>query len=267
MPYLILIQIKTNMGSKSEILKYIIISFIFLQSGISYSAVKFYQSSKVKDNGSIIMTFTYSAKESDLKDNMAGNLPFVIEDVRKFFYSPDSEIKKSLVYIDPTDKSISSVTVDIEVRDINKISEIKGLENFKTHWMKSDTGMVFTWLVPVSFVKTNLIDTYQFILSFEDKIRSSNGVIKENNCNWYIFADKMNPGGAYFITTVEKTEGNSTTAKTTAEPEVKSSGNNKSEDADQQVGKPKSCGVFSIELPVIIFSGLIFSGIYRKRKK
>lgn len=253
------------MNMNMYILKFLVFSVILFNSAFSSAAVKFYQSSKVHNNGSISITFTYSAKESELKNNMAGNLPFNSDDARQFFYSPDSEIKKCLTYKDPTDNSIISVTVDIDIRDINKIPEIKGLNNFKTVWMKRDTGMVFSWLVPVSFIQNNFIDTYQFILAFEDKVRSSNGVVKDNNCNWYVYADKINPGGAYFVATVNATESNSVTSNTSGAP-VKPEGDNNSEKVDPEVEKPKTCGVFSVELPIIIFSGLIFFYQIRRKK-
>lgn len=260
------------MRSISVFLKFIIITVILIQSDISFSAVKFYQSSKVHSNGSISITFTYSAKESDLKDNKIGDLPFAINDVRQFFYSPDSEIKKSLAYKDPSDNSISAVTVDLEVRDLNKFSELKGFNSFKAHWMNSDTGMVFNWLVPEAFIKSNLIDTYQFILAFEDKIKSTNGVMKNNTCDWYVFADKVNPGGAYFVATVTPSEDSKTTQSSETSEEkkpdnnVKSGGKEKSDDGVKQNEKSKTCGVFSVELPVILFTGLIISYSRRKRR-
>ncbi len=255
--------------------KCIIVSLVFFQAGLTFGAVKFYQSSKVHSNGSISITFTYSAKESDIKNNMIGSLPFAIEEVKKFFSSPVSEIKKSLVYKEPSDKSISSVTIDIDLRDINKITEISGLNNFKSGWLKSDSGMVFNWLIPASFMQTNLIDTYQFVIAFDGKIISTNGIIRDNTCNWYVFGNKINPGGAFFVTTVSATDFNKSNT-TTSESVVKtengkesdtisnSAGSNKSEDGVKQNEKPKGCGWFAYEFPLVLFSGLIISSAFRK---
>lgn len=257
--------IKINyMIPKLSILKCILITFTILYSGNSFCGVKYYQSNKVKKDGSIIINITYSSKDSDLKDNMSGELPFTEEAVKQYFSSPNSEIKKCLVYKDPSDKSISGVTLEIDARDINKLSTIKGFENFKTNWLKGESGMTFNWLVPVSFVKDNSIDTYQFVLTFEDKIISTNGVLKDSTCNWYVFADKMNPGGAFFVAAVSSGENSNKTTSPT-ETSVKTGGDKKSEDVDLQGGKPKSCGLFSIELPFILFCGLIIS--YRARRE
>ena len=247
-------------------LKFFIITSFLLYSGSSTSAVKFYQSSKIKKDGSINITITYSAKNSDLKDNMSGELPFTEDAVKEYFSSANSDIVKSLVYKDPSDNTLTGVTLNIVARDINKISTIKGFENFKTNWLKSESGMTFNWLVPVSFVKENSIDTYQFILTFEDKILSTNGVLKDSICNWYVFADKMNPGGAFFVATVSASENNTSTPPP-SETNVKSGGENKPEDVDLEDGKQKFCGLFSFELPIIIISGLIFSYQFRKRNR
>jgi len=265
------------MKTTQVFLRYSLLAVFLFQSAFSFSAVKFYQSSKVHSNGSITMTFTYSAKESDIKNNMIGNLPFAIEEVKKFFSSTVSEIKKSLAYKEPSDKSISSVTVDIDVRDINKIHEIAGLNNFKAGWLKSDSGMVFNWLIPASFMQNNLVDTYQFVLAFDDKIISTNGVIRDNTCNWYVYGNKINPGGAFFVSTVNATENNKTTTTTAdtktapdgnqkSENVTKSDGSNKPSDGNTETEKKKICGLFGLEFPVILLSGLIITFTYRKRK-
>lgn len=254
------------MNTKIFFLKCLIVAAVLFNFGSAISAVKYYQSNKVKKDGSIIINITYSAKESELKDNMSGDLPFTEDAVRQFFSSPNSEIKKCLVYKDPSDKIISGVTLEINARDINKISTIKGFENFKTNWLKGESGMTFNWLVPIAFVKDNSIDTYQFVLTFEDKIISTNGVLKDSTCNWYVFADKMNPGGAFFVAAVSSGENSNKTTVPT-ETSVKTGGDKKSEDVDLQGGKPKSCGLFSIELPIIFFCGLIISYKVRIKKK
>jgi len=243
-------------------------------------AVKFYQSNQIHKDGSITLNIVYSAKIKDLSgDKMIGNLPFAEDAIQDFFSSPDSKIEKNTVYIDPKDESIIGVNVRVEVKDINKISGIKGLKDIRTSWSKDESGMIFKWNLPVSFMKDNLIDTYQFILTSEDEIKSSNGVKKENSTDWFTFADKIDPKGALYTATIIATEENSKNIassesnlesgadKTVQENSSMETSNDDSNTENFDEEEKKSCGVFSIELPIIVLLGASASFVLRKRKK
>jgi hypothetical protein len=263
--------------NNSSLLKYFFILFLLFNTGISFGGVKFFQSCKINTNGSVNITITYSANQSEISGNKVGNLPFEINEVKQFFFSSESEIKKSLVYKDPADNSISAVTVDIFIRNFNKFSDTKGLNNFKSKWLLKGDAMEFSLLVPASFFKENLIDTYQFHLISDDKIISSNGVIENNLCKWYVTKEKLDPGGAYFLTEVSSTEKNIASSSGTGsenKPEENiSEGNDKNpesqekvENKDENKEENGKCGVFSIELPALLLFGICVSNYNRKRK-
>lgn len=256
------------MNSTSH-LKYYFLSLFLFYSGISFGGVKFFHSCKINENGSINITMTYSANQSEITNNKIGNLPFEINNVKQFFYSPESEIRKSLVYKEPSDNITTAVTVDIFIRDFNKFSGIKGLSDFKSKWLSKGDAMEFSLLVPASFFKENFIDTYQFHLVSDDKILSSNGVIESNLCKWYVTKEKLNPGGAYFLTEVSATEKNNTDSENSETAnktdENSSSGNNENPGLQDKEEKGK-CGVFSIELPAILLFGMILSNYKRKKR-
>lgn len=254
---------------------FFIVSLLFsISSEYANSAVKFYQSNQIHKDGSITLNIVYSAKKTDLSENkMIGNLPFSEDAIQGMFSSPDSKIEKNLVYSDPKDNSITGVNVIITIKDINKISGIKAFKDLKTVWKKEGSEMMFKWNFPVSYMKDNMIDTYQFILTSEDQIKSSNGVFRDNSYDWFIYADKIDPKGAFFTAAINATDNNNVSPS--SEKNVVSGEDNSMQDnnsAEQEMDKTnpeekKSCGVFSIELPVIILLGMSGSYIMRKRKK
>ncbi|MEO6693951.1 MAG: hypothetical protein ABIY50_04880 [Ignavibacteria bacterium] len=248
--------------SKFSYVKYIlIIYFVTIAAGYTEAAVKFYQTSKLNNDGTTTLTFTYSASESEVKsnNNMIGSLPFTVEKVREYFAFPNGDIKKALVYKDQNDASLMTATVDIIVKDFTKISSSKALSGLKIGYGKSDTGVVYSWLVPTSFMQDNKIDTYQFLTSAEGEIKSTNGLFKDNFCRWFVYKDKMDPAGAYFVTTF--IPGKSTTTNTTTTTET---GKTNTEKPEGSGGK--SCGIFGMELPLILLLGFAFSNYKSKRK-
>lgn len=242
---------------KHSFLKVTYISvFLLILTGYSNAAVKFYQSSKINNNGSISITFTYSAPESEVRsnNNIIGNLPFTVDKIKEYFLCPTGEIKKALAYKDQTDPSLMSATVDIIVKDFSKIPSSKALNGIKVALGKTDSGMVYSWLVPTSFMQANSVETYQYLLSSEGDIKSTNGQFVDKVCRYFVYKNKMDPAGAYFVTTY--IPGKTETPKNT---EATNTGSDKPE------GSGKSCGLFGFELPLILLIGYAYN--YNKKNK
>ncbi|MBK6876265.1 MAG: hypothetical protein IPG99_07380 [Ignavibacteria bacterium] len=66
-------------------------------------------------------------------------------------------------------------------------------------WSKSDSGMVFRWLFSPSHKTKNEIESYQMIVDFESDLKSTNGVLAGKQVRWFVYTDKMNPNGAFFV--------------------------------------------------------------------
>ena len=231
----------------------VLLVFLFLNIFLPFSqaGVKFFQTSKMNSNGTISITFTYGTNTASISksNNIVGSLPFTAEGVKEYFAFPTGEIKKTIVYKDPNDANNTNVTVDIIAKDFSKITSAKALAGIKIAFSKSDSGNIFSWLVPETFMKSNSIDTYQFILTVDGQFKSSNTAIKNNQCEWYIFKDKIFPGGAYFLATynLNQNTGVSTdTSKNTSD-------------------KGKSCGLFGLELPILLVAGAFLSRMNRKK--
>jgi hypothetical protein len=231
------------------------VSLLFLIFNIfiphSQASVKFYQSCKINNNGSILMNFTYSANISEIKkgNNLIGNLPFSNETVKEYFSFQGGAIKKTAIYKDPSDPNITGVSIDILASDYVNITKAKALNGINLGWMKKDTGTVFSWLVLPSFLDNNSVDTYQFLLSTEGDIKSTNGLVKDNTCNWYIYRGKIDPKGAYFLATLKLDQ-------SLASPQDTSKNNNSG----------KSCGLFGLELPILLLGGFVISKQLKKKK-
>jgi len=243
------------MNFKKKVLFVFVILISNIYIPISHASVTFFQTSKVNSNSTMTITITYGAKESEIKksNNIIGSLPFTAETVKEYFSFPGGEIKKSAIYKDQKDASITNVTVDLFVKDLSKLTSSKALNGIKIGYSKSDTGIVFSWLIPNSFMQTNSVDTYQFLLTVDGELKSSNGIIKDKVCNWYIYKDKMNPGGAYFLTTFK------------ANPNPISSGDTPKDTTSK--GNEKSCGLFGLELPLIMLLGLIFNKSLKRKDR
>ncbi|MBK9404674.1 MAG: hypothetical protein IPN57_09100 [Ignavibacteria bacterium] len=96
------------------------------------------------------------------------------------------------------------------------------------------------------------------------EIKSTTGVLKDNQANWYVLASKMNPGGAYFLATI-KSDG------TTKNPfgTSKESGDKKTttETIKTEETSLLGCGLFGLELPNIIISSRFAFSKFAKRRK
>ena len=231
----------------------VILIFLILNSFIplSQAAVKMYQSCKVNNDGTVLMSFTYSANTAEITkgNNLIGNLPFSNETVKEYFSFPTGVIKKTAIYKDPANPNMTGVSIDILANDYSKVISAKALNGITIGWVKKDTGTVFSWLIPNSYMQTNSIDTYQFLLSTGGEIKSTNGLVKDNTCNWFIYKDKIDPKGAYFLATLKLDQ-------SLASPQDTSKNNNSG----------KSCGLFGLELPILLLGGLVISKQLKKKK-
>lgn len=254
------------MNHKSFINRLIILS-VFLVSFMFFGgAVKYVQNASFNNNGSGIISLTYSAKSSEVRsnNNIIGNLPFAQDKINEYFNSDVTKVTKSSVYKDKTDTTMTYVSVDLNISNLNKLKNAKAFTGVNAGWVKSDTGMVFSWLFTPAHAKTNSISIYQIGVTFEGEVKSTTGVLKGNQSIWYVQTEKMNPGGAYFLTTI-KSDGST---KTPFSGTTKESGDKKTTtETKTEENKPSGCGLFGLELPIIISLGFAFSKFAKRRKE
>ncbi|MBK6774079.1 MAG: hypothetical protein IPG78_18450 [Ignavibacteria bacterium] len=88
------------MNSKSLVNRIFILS-LFLVSFLFFGgAVKYFQISSFNNNGTGIISLTYSAKTEEVKSSnyLIGNLPFVQDKINEYFNSDVTKVTKALVY-------------------------------------------------------------------------------------------------------------------------------------------------------------------------
>lgn len=232
--------------------------FLVLLTGIfafsSLGAVKYYQSNKINNDGSITISIVYSAPNSEFKQNndLVGSLPFTQNLANSYFVFPGAEVQKALVYKDPNDSANrTEVVVELVVKDFSRISESKAFENIRASWEKTDTGAIYMWIMSPADLQKNLIETYHFVLTSDAEIKYTNGTVYDKAVNWFVYGNK-DTYGAYFIATVDDED-----------MDIISS---QGESFDTENAKDKPCGLFGMEFPFIIGS-LIFVLSLREGKK
>ena len=208
------------------------------------------------------ISIIYSASNQDIKKNngVIGALPFTPELAYEYFTFPGAEVIRNVVYKDPADSTNrTGVTIELAVKDLTKINESKALKDIKATFMKSDTGLVFSWFTSSNYITSGSIDTYQFIVNTPMEIKSTNGLLQGKEINWYMWGNKVDPRGYDLVTTIKSD------SKTS---EIKSSENNPPVVTDKtEPPKKRGCGPFGIELPLILLGGMILSINLRRKNK
>ena len=252
------------MKPKKSFISSLIISSLFFSLLIFGGGVSYIQNASFNNDGSGIISLTYKAKTSDLKTNngIIGNLPFTQDKLGEYFNSDVTKIIKSSIYQDKTDPTLTNVSLELSVKNLNRITLAKAFTGVEASWVKRDSGMVMAWLFSPAHQKTNNVDFYQINFTFENDVKSTTGILNGKTVAYYILAEKMNPAGVFYTATVNS-DGTSkkpfAEAKTTTDP--------KTVETKTEENKPSSCGLFGIELPLILLGGLVISKRFRSKKK
>ncbi|MBK8382323.1 MAG: hypothetical protein IPL16_10630 [Ignavibacteria bacterium] len=123
--------------------------------------------------------------------------------MKEYFNFSGATFLKSNLHKDPEDPNKTAVTVEINTKNIFKIMEARVFKDIKIAYLKSDTGMIFSWYIPNDYIVSNSIDTYNFFVTSDIEIKSTNGLMNDNKINWFIFGNKPDPRGYYYVTTVK----------------------------------------------------------------
>jgi len=228
--------------------KFLLILLTSILAFSSVGAVEYYQSNKINNNGSISIYIVYSAPNQQIKQNndLVGSLPFAQNLANTYFTFPGAEVKSVGIYKDPLDSANrTKVAVDLVVTDFSKISESKAFKDIKATWVKTDTGAVYIWSMSPADLRKNLIETYHFALVSDPEIKSTNGNVSGKDVSWYVYGNTDNTYGAYFVATVKADDMNIVTSQENS---------NKTKDP-----KDKSCGLFGLELPIVLLFGLFLN--------
>ncbi|MEO6584222.1 MAG: hypothetical protein ABIO05_07845 [Ferruginibacter sp.] len=177
-----------------------------------------------------------------------GNIPygdeidgysFIESEVKKKYESPNTQITSFKKFDDIKDTT-NHYDLTIGFKDINKLTDASGFSRIKISYLKSNDGYDFKYFIPKDtslrqeYIKDDHTLEYTFV--FPKEVKSTNGVIEDskdhNTVKWVI------PVREHKVKDFELTAS------------VKD--------------KSGICGLFGIELPFILFAGLVFNR-FRKR--
>lgn len=235
-------KIKKNNFSKIYLALFALTAFLFI------GAVEINQTTFTKADGSGTITLTYIAKDADVTKNnfLIGNYPFEAAKIKEYFSSPNNNLKKSQVV---KRNGLYYVNTEIDFKSIYKLKEMKGFAGINSSYFKTDSGMVFYWnLKGKEPNQSGVLDKVAYKFTFEGDIKSTTGLIKDDAVVYYKDTKGGNFDKDWFLAATVNVENVKTTSETNKE----------------ESGENKSCGLFGIELPVLLLGGLMLSKRLKK---
>lgn len=218
----------------SLFLSFVLACFAIFLSG----CVNVEQKTILKSDGSGSMTVHYWTKMSNVTSSTeVGSFSFAKDKAKSNYTSSNSEVTNVDVKDNLTD-STKHVTLELKFKNINDLPSAKGFEKIKVLWKEGKEGMDFSYTLPKDTSNSKNMGasdtklTYTFELPSE--VLSTNGRKDGQTVIW------------------EKS-----LADLSKDIEMTATVKSKS-------GK---CGLFGIELPLIIFVGLAVMSYGRRRRK
>lgn len=226
-------------------IKLIFIFFIVFLFNTGF--ITLYQTGTVKKDGSGSINLQYFAGNSFLQSKkfIVGNFPFSEDLTRQSFSSSNSKINKVKLDFDIKD-SVYYMTVMLDFDDINKLSQAQGFRNVSAGIIDSDSGKIFYFTLLKNYTMYEEFSDLSVIMEFEDEVLSTNGVLEGKKVTW----GNRNVKNTDFSENV--------TFYARMGKDNPSSGNEKVNNM-----KKDSCGLFSMELPLLFLLGII---MFFKRK-
>ena len=212
-------------------LSYLILIIIFLLSG----CIELEQQTKLNADGSGTMDIHYWTKTSNIIGEEIAGFGFTDDKVNVNYTSPNSEVSEVKIEKNLED-STTHVSLKLTFKDINRITDAKAFSKVKATWEKHADGMLFQYILIKDTANANQpgMNDYKLTYEFEfpNEIVRANGIMKDKKVIW---------------------------EKTIADLK---------EDVEMTAivkEGTKSCGLFGIELPVIILVGFVVKTFVKRK--
>ena len=226
------------------------ILFLLFSVILMNGCINLIQKTKINEDltGTINMHYWVNSMYVDLGDvemgDDIGGLSFKASEIKKKYSSPFSEVSEPRRYNMEKD-STTHIEVDITFKDFNKLTETSGFSNIDLGYEKGDDVSTFHYKIPkdtaISLTYTKDWNTLTYTFEFPGEIIETNGKLDPN-------AKDKN-----IVTWEYKTSDH---AKNDLEFTAKIK------------NKSGICGLFGIELPVVLLFGLVlFMSNSRKKNK
>ena len=162
----------------------VVLFAVFISGCVNYD-----QQTTLKADGSGSMKIHYWTKMSNFSmGTTIGKFDFEEQKAKDNYTSSNTTVKSVKVEDRPNEDSTKHVLVDLDFKDINKISDAKGFEGVKTSWKESTDGMElkYTLLMDTSAANTMGASDYKVTYSFDmpSEIVSTNGKKEGQKVSW-----------------------------------------------------------------------------------
>lgn len=175
-------------------------------------------------------------------DEIAG-YSFIAEEIKKKYASAFSEVRSVRKNDFPADTT-THIIVDIGFKDFNKITDMQGFSNTEASYTKGEDNTKFRYFIPIdTTIKLNYTTdkhTLEYTFTFPHEVIETNGTKDPNAKDGNVVKWK-------FLTSDHAKKDIELTAT------VKN--------------KFKLCGMFGIELPMVLMFGLIYFNFNRRKKR
>ena len=207
--------------------------FLIFASFVLSGCVDLEQKAKINADNSGTMKVHYWTKSSNL--NMGsdlGTFGFTEDKARANYSSTNSEVTSVKVDKKEND-STTHVMVDLNFKDINKLTAAVAFKNIKVSYEKGKEGIDFKYTLLKDTVNNSGDNKLNFEFEFPSEVVASNGKKDGNKVTWEkTISDLKND--------VEMTA---------------------------TIKSGKKCGLFGIELPIIVLFGLTFYTFKSRKNK
>ncbi|MBE2219667.1 MAG: hypothetical protein IAE90_15755 [Ignavibacteria bacterium] len=215
-------------------------SVLFVFAIYLSGCVNFDQKTAIKQDGSGSMTVHYWTKMSNVKSSTElGSFSFEEAKAKSNYTSSNTDVKNVKVE-EKLGDSTKHVTVELSFKNINDISSAKAFEKIKASWKEGKEGMDFTYFVPKDTSNAGNMGSSDIVLNYEFEFPAE--VLKTNgrkDGQKIIYEKKLSDlKNDLEMTATVKSEG-------------------------------KKCGLFGMELPLLVLAGMLVTsaGIRRKNRK
>lgn len=235
--------------------KTIFFAIIFGISIFSFSnsyALDYTQKTTINNNKSGTIRIQYSANNSEIKGaDVFMSLPFK-EDKIKAAFSSDNNVIQS-VSVNPNKDGKTNVLVVMNFKYIGKLNTSSFFSNVNITYFVSGDSTTFIYELPKNGqIPSDFTPVYTFELPTKEIVKSS-GTIKGNSIEYGLVSEKVKNGIKLFAIFINSNEQLTSDKKT----------DDKKSNEDKEEG---SCGLFGIELPIILGLGYAFSRKFKKKK-
>lgn len=210
------------------------------------NALNLNQIINLKKDGSGTITFQYRSVEGSITGGMVGNFPFTKEKVNEYFNTPATKVINST--FDKAANNMTQASVIITFSDVSKLGAMKVMTGSNVAYVKSDTAVTLRIGYPLAYVKANSLENLYIGFKSDASVKSTNGQIKDNAVTFFRAKQFLEgkDGANFAVSMTADSKGGA--------PTTTGGGGNDG----------KSCGLFGLELPVLVLLG---SAVLFNRKK